>query len=149
MVDAANIVRSLAFGVSISVTSSLIKLRFPNSSFTTPPDTRPTLQPPGWLFGIVWTILYILVGVTWVMTAGPPSTDLMFTTVTVLCCIWLPTYLVAKRYVMSTIILVLCAGVTVAILALTASAYKWLLTPFLGWILFASYLNLHRATAVR
>ena len=35
-----------------------------------------------------------------------------------------------ETVVMSTIILVLCAGVTVAILALTASAYKWLLSPF-------------------
>lgn len=145
-IDFGNVVRSLIFGLSVSTTSCLIRMRFPNTSFTTPSNEHALFQPPRWLFGIVWPLLYILVGVTWVLIEQSLQIDLMFVMITLLSCIWLPVHLVAKQYVISTIILVFCAGISVAILALTTSAFKWLLSPFVIWILFACYLNLHRAT---
>lgn len=142
MVDPLDIVRALAFGVSISTVSIVLRIFFPSYSFAS--TRRVSLEPPGWVFGIVWPLLYVLTGAAWVMMDRSVSTDVMLSVVTCLCCAWLPTYVLAKYYVFATVILILSTGISAATVILSKSSFKWLLAPLVVWLSFATYLSVSK-----
>lgn len=113
--------------------------------------TKPALTPPGWVFPVAWTILYILLGLAVAMIAdargarGRGAALGLFGAQLVLNLIWTPLFFGAHQVLAAL-------GVIVAILVLTIltsfafarirKAAAWLLVPYMVWISFAMMLNL-------
>lgn len=111
--------------------------------------TKPPLSPPGWLFPVVWTILYLLMGLAsyLVLTSGKPgalgilaySAQLFFNF------FWSLFFFNREMYLFSFIWLVI---LWLLILATTILFYRntkaagYLMIPYLLWVAFAGYLNL-------
>ena len=114
--------------------------------------TKSKLTPPGYVFGIVWPILYILLAFSFVLTIksskciGLCTPLLFFIGQMILNLIW--TTIFFRMKMMKTALLIIYA-----IIALTLVAFikmlpinrtaGLLLIPYLLWLSFASYLNLY------
>lgn len=110
---------------------------------------KPPLSPPGWLFPIVWTILYILMGIASyiVWTAKRPhgaalafyGIQLVFNFFWPILFFNLEAYLFAFIWLLSLWILIL---ITMVLFYRIAKAAGYMLLPYLLWVSFAGYLNL-------
>ena len=111
---------------------------------------KPTFMPPGWLFGVAWTILYILLGLALaIVLAEPPSprrkTGLtLFVIQLVLNFAWSPIFFAAHDITLAKWVIFIMAVVAAAaarqFLQLRRAA-GLLLIPYLTWLVFAATLN--------
>jgi tryptophan-rich sensory protein len=109
---------------------------------------RPSWAPPAWLFGPVWTVLYLLMAVAaWrVDTARRPTRGplALFWVQLALNAAWTPLFFGLRRIdlalaeIVATWIAILATVVAFARVRLLSGA---LLLPYLGWVGFASVLN--------
>ena len=125
--------RGFAFGACISLTSLVTRAVCPHASFA--PSTHP-LQPPGWVFSVVWPLLYVTTGAAWQRAAG--DDDATFVCLTALCCAWLPLYTCLRAYALALVVLV-AATITAA----RAAVGRRLLAPLAAWLGFATLLSAH------
>jgi len=130
------IIRLLFFGCLISITSYVTRNRcgqLESAARNVP------LRPPGWVFGVVWSLLFFTTGIAWA-SASRGELDAGLSAVTTLCCAWLAVYSCVRHRK-------LAAGVLLATTLLTAILVKesWLLLPLAIWTAFASYLNVYEA----
>ena len=132
--------RGLAFGLSISITS-LLTSRCGSLSDLSPKGVP--LQPPNWVFGVVWPILFVTTGVAWAMAGS--DADLMLGAVTLLCCSWLVVYTCLRQKAVAAVVLLLTVAATVAAAVQVKGTPGWLLSPLALWTAFASYLNVYDA----
>jgi translocator protein len=108
---------------------------------------KPSFNPPGWIFGPVWTVLYVLIAVAGWRTferdrAGLPMK--IWWAQLALNFIWSPVFFAAQRIglALSVILLLLTA-----ILAFIVTSWRqdrvaaWLFVPYAAWVAFASVLN--------
>ena len=111
---------------------------------------KPAIYPPPASFGIVWSILYVIMGLalTMVVTArGAPGRGLaiaLFLVQLALNLAWTPLFFVAHRIEASLWLIVALDVAVVATIALfwrVRTAAALLLLPYLAWILFATWLN--------
>ena len=135
---------SVALGVGLL--SSLLTMGNMDiySQINTPP-----LSPPAVLFPIVWTILYILMGVSAALVYK--SNDLEKTTALTVWAIqlavnffWSPIFFNMRAFFFSFIWLVILDILVVVMIVLfhrISPLSAWLQLPYLLWILFATYLN--------
>ena len=113
---------------------------------------QPPLSPPGWLFPVVWTILYILMGIAsyLVLTSGKSQESIRRTLVLygiqlAINFLWPIFFFSLSAYLFAFIWLV---ALWLLILATTVSFYHisdiagYLMIPYLIWVTFAGYLNL-------
>lgn len=110
---------------------------------------KPRLSPPGWLFPVVWTILYILMGIAsyLVITDRKATTadlnvyilQLVFNFFWSIIFFGLELYLFAFIWLVILWILVLITTVRFYRVSETAGL---LMVPYLLWVTFAGYLNL-------
>lgn len=113
---------------------------------------QPPLSPPGWLFPIVWTILYILMGIAsyLVLTSAAPREDIrtglwLYGLQLAVNFVWpilffnLQWFLIAFFWLILLWILVIVT--TVKFYRIDSRA-SYLLLPYLLWTTFAAYLNL-------
>lgn len=113
---------------------------------------QPPLAPPGWLFPIVWTILYLLMGYASyrVVTSGKhPETIRKALTLygiqLFLNFLWSPVFFGLEwRLVAFFILLALWAAILLTMRAFSKIDERAgdLLLPYLLWVTFAGYLNL-------
>lgn len=111
---------------------------------------KPVWQPPNWLFGPVWTVLYTLMGIAlarlWLAPAGRMRTIalILFAVQLVLNALWSPVFFNLEQLGWALVVIVL---LVVAIGALMIVSYRvdpiatYLLIPYLVWVLFATALN--------
>lgn len=109
---------------------------------------KPILAPPGWLFPIVWTILYILMGLAsyLVLTSEEPKEYALSVYALQLAFnfFWSIIFFNQKLYLFAFIWLVL---LWILILKTTILFYQtsnlagYLMIPYLLWVTFAGYLN--------
>jgi len=113
---------------------------------------QPPLSPPGWLFPVVWTGLYLLMGYVWyrVSESGAPTWEISrarsaYTIQLVLNFFWSIWIFNFRLYLFSFVWLV---ALWVAILITLIRFWRIdkvagiLLIPYLAWVSFAGYLNL-------
>ena len=113
--------------------------------------SKPSFNPPNVVFGPVWTILYILIAIAgarvWLAAPSPERTvalRLWFAQL-VLNALWSPLFFGARQPGLALIDIVL---MLVAIAAFVWRARRvdrvasWLMVPYLGWVSFATALNL-------
>lgn len=112
---------------------------------------KPSFNPPSWVFGPVWTILYVLIAIAgarvWRARAGHERTVALglWWTQMVLNGIWSPLFFGAKRpdLALIDIVLMLMAIAAFAIRARRVDRVAtWLMIPYLLWVAFATVLNL-------
>ena len=112
---------------------------------------QPPLSPPGWVFPVVWTILYLLMG--WasflVWKSGAPQAAKrralgLYGAQLAVNFVWPLLFFRAGLYgfalIWLVILLVLVAETMLAFGRIDRRA-AWLLAPYLLWLLFAAYLN--------
>lgn len=105
----------------------------------------PQFAPPGWVFGIAWTILYLLLGITFsILYQERMNYQLkIFITQMILNFSWSFIFFNLEFFVLSYMMIVIMIILTAYIVILTRKALiSKLLLPYIMWLLFASYLNL-------
>lgn len=113
---------------------------------------KPTWNPPGWLFGPVWTLLYVLMGLSvWLLRRQPgvPRIALMqamrlFWLQLLLNLLWTPIFFGLHRpgWAFAEICLLWIAALWTAIAFGKIRALAgYLLVPYLLWVSFALVLN--------
>lgn len=112
---------------------------------------KPPLSPPGWLFPVVWTILYVLMGVSswlvWREKAAPGRRAALRVYAVQLAVnfLWTLLFFLARRFLFSFVWLLLLAALILVMLFRfdrISPRAAWLQMPYLLWSLFAAYLNL-------
>ena len=112
---------------------------------------KPPFAPPNWVFGPVWTMLYILMGISaylvWIEQKNKKSKPAMqlYWIQLALNSLWSIVFFGLQQLLISSLtILVLWA-----LIALTIKRFKkvsknaaYLLLPYLLWVTFATYLNI-------
>src|SRR5690606_7206741 len=111
---------------------------------------KPWFNPPSWVFGPAWTILYVLMAVAaWRVWLAPESvarrTALIFFAVQfALNAVWSPAFfgLESPRLGLA-VILVLLVALAAAVWRFFAvdRAAGWMMVPYLAWVAFAALLN--------
>lgn len=110
---------------------------------------RPPLSPPSILFPIVWTILYILIGISiYIIVKKNPKdvseAKLIYYVALVTNALWTPIFFGFKEYFLAFLWIIM---LIVFVSAMIIKFYKidktsaYLQIPYLIWILFAAYLN--------
>jgi translocator protein len=112
---------------------------------------KPTFQPPPWLFGPVWTILYTLMGISlwrlWILPLGTPGRTLalvLFAIQLILNALWTPVFFgLHKPWMAFGVILALCIAIFACLFSFMPLDpwASYLLVPYLLWVGFASVLN--------
>lgn len=116
---------------------------------------KPAFMPPGWAFGVVWPILYALLGVSLAMILALPPSQRRRTALTLffiqlaLNFAWSPIFFALHDLRLSQVVIV----AMVAIAAGAAGQFRrlnrtagLLLIPYLAWLVFATVLNSAIAT---
>lgn len=112
---------------------------------------KPPLSPPGWLFPVVWTILYILMGIAsfLVLTSESDSQDrskalALYFYQLIVNFLWPIFFFDFRWYLFSFLWIVLLWVLIVMMIRCFYRVSKtaaYLLIPYLLWVTFAGYLN--------
>lgn len=112
--------------------------------------TKPDVTPPGWLFPVAWTTLYILMGLALAMilhARGARSRGVaiaLFVAQLALNLAWTPIFFGAHRVGLAMVVIVAMLVVAIATTVVFARIRRpaaWLMVPYLVWISFAGVLN--------
>lgn len=113
---------------------------------------QPPLSPPGWVFPVVWTVLYLLMGEASyrVLTSGKDDRQvrkalMAYGAQLLLNFLWSPVFFGGRMYLTAFLILIaLWIGIFVTMWRFSRIDEKAsdLLIPYLLWVSFAGYLNL-------
>lgn len=113
---------------------------------------KPSFSPPNYLFGPVWTVLYILMGISLFLiwkhgtrTKKVKNALYLFGIQLALNAIWSPIFFGAKNLLLALLIIVLLwifILKTIIAFAKTDKLASYLLYPYILWVSFASVLNL-------
>ena len=140
-----------AYGIFIGIALGLgvLSAVLNAGQFETPELVRPPLSPPAWLFPVVWTLLFTLMGVSaarvW-LSDSPAVSDALFVWATQLVVnfLWTVFYFRFRALLLSFFWLLFL----IALVALTAVRFERcvpgagkLQIPYIVWLCFAAYLN--------
>ena len=106
--------------------------------------TKPPLSPPGVLFPIVWTILFILMGISVYLVKEDKEAVRYYFIQLIVNALWTPIFFGLKAYLLSFIWLIILIVLVVIMLDKFKEINKtsvYLNIPYLIWLLFALYLN--------
>lgn len=112
---------------------------------------KPTLNPPSWIFGPVWTTLYVLMGVSayLVWKRGIKRADVkialsIYAFQLLLNTLWSIVFFAFENpglALVNIVVLWLAIVATIYTFSKISKTAAWLLAPYLAWVSFASYLN--------
>ncbi len=100
-------------------------------------------RPPPYIFGIVWPILYLLLGWSWVQS-NPRQNQLidgLFFTLSSLLAVWIVVYACRKDKKNAVFVMVAILLAIALLMVLIPQKSKLMLTPLRIWILFALLLS--------
>ena len=110
---------------------------------------QPPLSPPGFLFGIVWTILYLLMGIAYGILVYRRNSDetvsKIYWTQLLVNLIWPILFFVFKVRLLSILWIIL---LLILVINMILEFYKkdkmiaYTQIPYVIWLLFATYLNI-------
>lgn len=146
---------SLVIAVAIPLIIGGVSAALTNGTMTTFNSVKkPPLSPPGWLFPIAWTILYILMGLASyfifkISDEGFAGSRKAFLTVyavqLVLNFFWTIIFFNAGQYYLAFVWLVVMWILVLVCIVLAFKMSKvagWMLIPYILWCTFAAYLNI-------
>ena len=156
---------SLRLGISIAIPlmAGVIGSIFTSESVSTWYQTieKPSFSPPNWLFGPVWTTLYVLMGISlFLVWRATTSTTITFTkdrhtrriaafitfgSQLILNVLWSFLFFGLRSPQLAfveIIILLISIIATIVIFSKISKLAAILMVPYAGWVTFASFLNL-------
>lgn len=111
---------------------------------------KPAINPPGWVFPIAWTALYILLGLALAMVVNARGARyrggaiLLFAVQMLINMAWSPIFF-GKHLVfvgfLTIVAMFVVALITTIVFARIRRAAAWLMVPYLAWLCFAGVLN--------
>ena len=114
--------------------------------------TKPPFNPPGWIFGPVWTILYAMMGLAayLVYEKGQRRPEVkkalaVFAVQLVLNTLWSIVFFGAHQILGAVVVIILLwvmILLTIRLFSRISKAAAYLLVPYLLWVSFASVLNI-------
>jgi translocator protein len=149
MNNTAKLILAIAIPLAVGFTSGFFTITGVGSWYQT--IQRPSWNPPGWIFGPVWTTLYIMMGIAlyliWkaeVSTSLKNYAILLFTLQLVFNFFWSfiffnqqqPGWAFAEIVALWVLILF-----TIFAFAKINNLAAWLLVPYISWVSFAAILN--------
>jgi benzodiazapine receptor len=111
---------------------------------------RPSIAPPNWVFGPVWTLLYLLMAVAaWLVWQSPSSPArtwgvVLFLVQLALNLAWSWIFFHQHELgvaLVEVVLLWVMIGATTFVFSQVASVAAWLMAPYFVWVGFASILN--------
>ncbi len=105
----------------------------------------PQFAPPGWVFGIAWTILYLLLGITFSILYQERMNNQLkiFIVQMILNFSWSFIFFNLEFFILSYMMIVIMIILTTYIVIQNRKGLiSKLLIPYIIWLVFASYLNL-------
>ena len=117
----------------------------------TPPDAwfvalaKPSFNPPGWLFGPVWSVLYICIAVAgWRQWHSPSGRRGLWWAQLALNFAWSPLFFGAHRIDLALVVILLLLATILMFVRATWSTDRTsalLFLPYAAWVSFATLLN--------
>ena len=102
-------------------------------------------RPPPWVFGVVWPILFLLLGTSWAIASRNCTNQVMcmsaYGLLTILLGVWILVYGCAKSKKGASWVLILILASGLACFAQGNEVSKVMITPLLAWVLFALIMN--------
>ncbi len=108
---------------------------------------KPAFNPPGWVFGPVWTTLYVMIAIAgWrVWRQHVPGWPMgLWWAQLLLNFLWSPTFFTAHQIGLALIVVLLLLATIVAFIVTCWRQDRlaaWLFVPYAAWVAFASVLN--------
>jgi tryptophan-rich sensory protein len=111
---------------------------------------KPFFMPPGWAFGVVWPILYALLGLALAMILAEPPSDrrrnalILFLVQLALNFAWSPIFFAAHDITLAKYVIFLMTAVAAGAAGQfyrLRKAAGLLFAPYLAWLVFAAALN--------
>jgi tryptophan-rich sensory protein len=113
---------------------------------------KPAFNPPNWVFGPVWTLLYVLMGIAAFMIwrrfpaqrRAVGIALMLFALQLALNGLWTPVFFGAHSLTGGLLIILLLAvaiAFTIWRFAFVSTSAAWLMVPYLLWVCFATMLN--------
>ena len=111
---------------------------------------KPSFTPPGWVFPVAWSILYVLMGVALALVLAARGARLrplaigLFAGQFALNLAWTPLFFGAHKVQAALLVIVLILALSIAatwVFARIRPLAAALLVPYLAWLAFAAVLN--------
>lgn len=111
---------------------------------------KPSFQPPNWLFGPVWTLLYTLMAISFYLIWKQPPSELrrkaiaIFVIQFVLNFCWSIIFFNRHQVGWALVeigVMWICILLTILRFSKLSSTAAWLLVPYILWVSFATLLN--------
>jgi tryptophan-rich sensory protein len=110
-------------------------------------------RPPPIVFSIVWPILYLLLGISWLLARNQPNSifvDAIYLSLNLILCLWLYVYSCRKDkknaiyvIVLSIIFAMFCYTVCENVLG------KLAIVPLIGWLYLATLINIFEVETIK
>ena len=110
---------------------------------------KPILSPPGIVFPIAWTIIYLLIGISYTLLKEkgelPKETQQLYYTQLIFNYLWTFIFFVFRLRLLSDLWIII---LDILVIIMTYQFYRQnklsgiLLVPYVLWLLFATYLNI-------
>jgi len=149
MNNVAKLVISIAIPLTIGATAGLFTVTGVDSWYQT--INKPSWNPPGWVFGPVWTTLYVMMGIAlyliWKSGADKPvkkTAFILFAIQLTLNFFW--SFIFFDQHQVGWALVEIIAMwfmilLTIFAFARVSNAAAWLMVPYISWVSFASILN--------
>lgn len=111
---------------------------------------RPAIVPPGWVFGVVWTTLYIMIGLAFAMVLNARGNRWRGAAIAAFLIqlmanfAWTPVFFGAHQVsaALWLILFILISAITTTVLfGRVRTLAAWLMVPYLAWASFATILT--------
>ena len=111
---------------------------------------KPALTPPGWVFPVTWSVLYVLLGVALAIVLNARGARgrgvglALFAAQFALALAWTPVFFGAHRITLALAIIVgmvVLGSLTAVAFARVRQSAAWLMVPYLVWVSFAGVLT--------
>lgn len=149
MTNTIKLIIAIALPLAVGATSGFFTATGVGTWYTT--IQKPSWNPPGWVFGPVWTTLYVLMGISlylvWKADIGAPAKNLalgLFLAQLVLNFFWSFIFFYMEQPGWAFVEIVAMWALIVATIfafARVNNMAAWLLVPYVSWVSFAGILN--------
>jgi benzodiazapine receptor len=136
-----------AFGAAAATAALIGGLGVAGTSDEYASLVQPSWAPPPWLFGPLWTVLYVLIAVAgWLVwkRAGWTTALTVYAVQLVLNAIWTPIFFGFGRYglaLVDIVVMWVLIGATIWLFRPISRLAAGLLAPYWAWVTFATALN--------
>lgn len=112
--------------------------------------TKPDVMPPGWVFPVAWSILYVMMGLALSIIldargARGRGLAILFFIAQLACnLVWSPLFFAAHQVTLAFYVILAMLGLSIVTTVLFGRIRKtaaWLMLPYLCWLGFAASLN--------